>query len=287
VTMKIVVCIKQIGHVYARTGIDPSRRFLTPEDEIFMVNPFDEVAVEMGLRFKDSLGKGEVILLTLGPIIAESGLRRCLGMGADRLVHVEADQDMDPWQRSFFLARAIREFGASLVLCGKESLDRQSGQVGAYLAHRLGLPFVSAVVSLTMNPGKGALEAERRAGRGVREIITCSLPAVLTADTGLEARLPKFEDKRRAESARFETRVYPAEGDPARTLAAEVFPPRPRPKKVFTPDSRLGAFERIQQLLMGSRIEKKGSLLTGSVDSQVDGIVSFLKQHGFAGNGKE
>ena len=285
--MKIIVCIKQIGHVYARTGMEPSERFLTPEDKIYMVNPCDEVALEMGLRLKESLGEGEVTLLTLGPIIAESKLRRCLGMGADRLVQIETDQGLDPWRKSFFLARAIKEIGASLILCGKESLDRQSGQVGAYVAHRLGLPFVSAVVSATMNPGTGTVEAERRAGRGVRELIGCSLPAVLSVDMGLEVRLPKFEDKQRALSAPVEKRVYPEEGDPARTLVRAIFPPRPRPKNVFTPDSRLDAFERIQQLLMGSRVEKKGNMFTGSVDSQVDGIVSFLKEHGFAGKGKE
>jgi electron transfer flavoprotein beta subunit len=241
----------------------------------------------MGLRLKESLGEGEVTLLTLGPIIAESELRRCLGMGADRLVQIETDQGLDPWRKSFFLARAIKEIGASLILCGKESLDRQSGQVGAYVAHRLGLPFVSAVVSATINPGTGTVEAERRAGRGVRELIGCSLPAVLSVDMGLEVRLPKFEDKQRGLSAPVEKRVYPEEGDPARTLVRAIFPPRPRPKNVFTPDSRLDAFERIQQLLMGSRVEKKGNMFTGSVDSQVDGIVSFLKEHGFAGKGKE
>ncbi|MGE5842806.1 MAG: electron transfer flavoprotein subunit beta/FixA family protein [Deltaproteobacteria bacterium] len=266
--------------------MDPARRFLMPEDEIFMVNPFDEVAVEMGLRFKQSLGQGEVILLTLGPVIAESGLRRCLGMGADRLVHIEADQDMDPWRKSFFLSRAIREIGAGLVLCGKESLDRQSGQVGAYLAHRLGMPFVSAMVSGTVNPRTGTVEAERRAGRGVREVMTCALPAVLSVDMGLEVRLPKFEDRRRAESVRFETLVYTSEAERSRTRVAKVFTPIPRPKKVFTPDSRLDAFERIQQLLMGSRVEKKGSLLTASVEAQVDGILSFLTKHGFLGKEK-
>jgi electron transfer flavoprotein beta subunit len=265
--------------------MDPSKGFLEPEDKIYMVNPCDEVALEMGLRLKESLG--EVTLLTLGPIIAESELRRCLGMGADRLMQIEADERMDPWRKSFFLARAIKEIGAGLILCGKESLDRQSGQVGAYVSHRLGLPFVSAVVSATMSPGTGTVEAERRAGCGVRELIGCSLPAVLSVDMGLEVRLPKFEDKQRALSAPVEKRVYPEEGDLARTVVRTIFPPRPRPKDVFTPDSRLGAFERIQQLLMGSRVEKKGSMLTGSVDSQVDGIVSFLKQHGLAGNGKE
>ena len=285
--MKIIVCMNQIRHVYARSGMDPSMRFLTPEDEINMVNPFDEVALETGLRVKETLGEGQVTLLTLGPMIAETEVRRCLGMGADRLVHIEAGQDIDPWRKSFFLSRAIQEIGFGLVLCGKESHDRKSGQVGAYVAHRLGLPFVSAVVSATMNPEKGVVETERRAGRGVREAISCSLPVVLSVDMGLDVRLPKFEDKRRALSAPVEKRIYPEEGDPAKTRMKTIFPPRPRPKKVFTPDSRLDAFERIQQLLMGSRVEKKGSVLTGSADSQVEGIVSFLKEHGLGGKEKE
>ena len=286
-TMKIIVCIKQLYHVYARTGLNPSEQFLEPEDKVSMVNPFDEVALEMGLRVRESLGQGEVSLLTLGPIIAESEVRRCLAMGANRLVQIEADHGMDPWRKSFFLARAIKEIGAALILCGKESLDRQSGHVGAYVAHRLGLPFVSAVVSVTVNPETGALEAERRAGRGVREVIVCSLPAVLSVDMGLEVRLPRFEDKQRALSAPVEKRVYSEDGDPARTLVRRIFPPRPRAKKVFTPDSRVEAFERIQQLLGGSRVEKMGTMLTGSVETQVDGIVSFLKEHGFGEIGKE
>jgi electron transfer flavoprotein beta subunit len=133
----------------------------------------------------------------------------------------------------------------------------------------------------------GRLQVERRAGRGLREIMECSLPAVLSVDMGLEVRLPKFEDKRRALSAPVEKRVYPEKGDPARTRVRRIFPPRPRPKKVFTPDTRLEAFERIQQLLTGSRVEKKGSLLTGSVESQVDGILSFLKEQGFLRNERE
>ena len=285
--MKIIVCIKQICYVYARSGMDSSKRFLTPEDEIYMVNPYDEVALEMGFRVKESLGEGEVILLTLGPMIAESEVRRCLGMGSNRLVQIEADQGLDPWRKSIFLARAIREIGADLILCGKESLDRQSGQVGAYVAHHLGFPFVSAVVSVTMNPGAEAVEAERRAGRGVREVVDCLLPAVLSVDMGLEVRLPRFEDKQRALSAQVEQRVYSEEGDPTRTLVRRIFPPRARPKRVFTPDSRLEAFERIQQLFIGGSVEKKGTLLTSSVETQVEGILSFLKAHGIAGSGKE
>jgi len=59
------------------------------------------------------------------------------------------------------------------------------------------------------------------------------------------------------------------------------FQPRPRPKIVAAPDSREHAYERIMQLLTGSKVEKKGEILTGSTDSQVEGIIDFLKAHGF------
>jgi electron transfer flavoprotein beta subunit len=284
--MKIVVCVKQIAHVYARTGMVPENHFLASEDRIYRVNPYDEVAVEMALRIRESLGEGEVILLTLGPMIAEADLRRCLALGADRLVRVEGDHDTDPWGKSLFLATASQDLGAGLILCGKESLDTQSGQVGAYIAHRLGLPFVSSVTFMTVVQERTRVEAERRAGRGVREVIGCSLPAVLSVDMGLEVRLPKFGDKRRALSAPVEKLTYREEDSP-RVVSVRIFPPRPRPKKVFTPDSRLEAFERIQGLLMGSRVQKRGTMLSGNAESQVEGIMSFLREHGFLSSSEE
>ena len=66
--MRIIVCIKQICHTYARTGMDPERLFLSPEDRIYRVNPYDEVALEMALCIKDLQGRGEIIILTLGQL---------------------------------------------------------------------------------------------------------------------------------------------------------------------------------------------------------------------------
>ncbi|MFH1487991.1 MAG: electron transfer flavoprotein beta subunit/FixA family protein [Pseudomonadota bacterium] len=188
--MRIVVCVKQIRHVYARTGMDPKRNFLAPEDQITRVNPYDEAAVALALRAREARGGGEVILLTLGALIAEKELRRCLAMGADHLYRIDADGWMDPWQKSGLLAGAIKALGAHLVLCGRESLDRQNGQVGAFLAHHLGMPFLSPITDLKVTR-QGAAEVLRNAGRGVRERIECPLPAVFSVDMGLhEPRVP-------------------------------------------------------------------------------------------------
>jgi electron transfer flavoprotein beta subunit len=145
--MRIVVCVKQIRYTYARTGRDLRQNFLAPEDHINRVNPYDETALEFALRSREQLGEGDVLILTLGPLTAETDLRRCLAMGADGLYRIENDVPMDAWTKSGLLARAINDLAADLVLCGKTSLDTGNGHVGACLAQRLQVPFVSAITN--------------------------------------------------------------------------------------------------------------------------------------------
>lgn len=286
--MRIIVCVKQICHTYARTGMDPEQNFLAPEDKIYRVNPYDEVAMELALRLKEFLGGGEIIILTLGPIIAEAELRRCLAMGADHLYQIDMNGRMDPWRKSGLLARAIKDMEADLILCGRESLDNQNGQVGAFIAHYLGMPFVSAITDLTILEDKRSTKVKRSAGRGVREVIECSLPAVFSVDLGLhEPRLPAYEEKKQAQSLPIQKLNYPEDMTTPKIISAKIFPPRPRPKKVSTPDSRLEAYDRIQQLLIGSRVERKGVILRGSPESQVEGIISFLQEHDFLQSKKQ
>ena len=289
--MKIIVCAKQIRHTYARTGISPESHFICPEDGVYRVNPHDEAALELALRLKDEHDNITVTLLTLGPMIAEHEIRRCLATGADDLYQIKIngqallDSDPldqpDPWVKSDLMTRAVKELKGDLVLCGKESLDKGSGQVGALLAHRLDLPFVSAITDLSMDATGGALQVQRSAGRGIREIIECRLPAVLSVDLGPDLRLPKFTRRQWAEAYTPRQLDYGADVDAPKIVCTRRFQPRPRPKIVSAPDSRLPAYERIMQLLTGSKVEKKGEILTGSPESQVEGIISFLKANGF------
>lgn len=277
--MRIVVCLKQIRFTYARTGRNPEEFFLSPEDSIFRINPYDEIALEMALCLKEAWGRGEIILVTLGPIIAENELRRCLAMGADEIYQIDEKEEIDTWRKSVLLARAIKELEADVVLCGKESLDTQNGQVGAFIAHSLDLPFVSAVMDLAVK-GDQDVEARRSAGRGIREIIECRLPAVFSVEMGVhEPRLPTYEDKKKSQSTQIRCLSYPEEDCQAKTFSAGIIQPRPRPKEVPAPDSGLDSFERIQQLLAGSRIDKKGEILMGDPESQAENIISFLKRN--------
>ena len=236
------------------------------------------------------------MLLTLGPMIAEDEMRRCMATGADDLYQINVNghppyaedplDQPDPWVKSDLMARAVKDLRGDLVLCGKASLDKGSGQVGALLAHRLDLPFVSAITDLTitdlsMDKSGSTLQVQRSAGRGVREIIECRLRAVFSVDLGPDLRLPKFAGRQWAKSYVPKQLDFGADVDPPKMVCAHRFQPRPRPKIVPAPDSRLQAYERIMQLLSGSKVEKKGEMLTGSPESQVDGIIAFLKANGF------
>ena len=278
--MRIVVCVKQIIHIYARTGVDPERCYLAPEDRVFRVNPYDESAMEMASSLKSTFKEVEIIVVTLGPLLAEPAFKRCLALGADQVVRIDRSDVMDPWQKSALLARAVTDLKPDLVLCGKESLDTRNGQVGALLAHYLEMPFVSAITELAIDQGKATVQ--RSAGRRVREIVECPMPAVFTVHSGAcEPTLPTYEDKKRAQSLPIRESIIEKEIPPPKVHSEGIFPPRPRPKQVSPVHSNLEAYDRIQQLLTGSRVEKKGEILMGSSESQVEGILSYLVEHGF------
>ncbi len=283
--MKIVVCVKQIFHTYTRTGMNPGAHYLSPEDGVFRINSWDELAVGMALRTRALVGEGTIALLTLGPLIAEGALRNWLAQGADRLCQIDMAETMDPWQKSAFLAKAIRDMGADLVLCGKESLDTRNGQVGAFLGHHLGMPFVSCIRDMALSKEEGILEVERSAGRGFRERIACPLPAVLSVEMCPgELPLPTYEEKKRCQSLPIQKFSYDKTAVAPKVVHTKTFPPRPRPKTVPPPDSRRGAYDRTLQLFAGSLVEKKGEMLTGSPQSQVEAILNFLKKHDLLGS---
>ncbi len=283
--MKIIVCVKQIRHTYSRTGMDPEKLYIAAEDNICRINPYDEAALEAALRIKDNSG-AEVIMLTLGPVIAETELRRCLAMGADSIYQIDTEAELDSWQKSGLLAMAVKEIGADIVFCGKESLDKQNGQAGAFLAYHLGLPFVSAILDIKASDNHA--EVRRSAGRGAREVFDCGLPAVFSVDMGqYESRVPTYTAKKKVQSCKINKLTFTVEKFTKMTSQAEVFQPRPRPKMIPVPDSSLPAFYRIDQLLIGSKVEKKGAILGGTPESQAQGIMSFLKEHGLIKSKKE
>jgi electron transfer flavoprotein beta subunit len=279
--MKIIICVKQVEFTYARTGRDPVKNYIAPEDNVFRINPWDESALDIALKLKEKDSSIKVIVLTLGPVIAEKELRRCIAIGADRIYRIDTEAEYDSWAKSILLAEGIKVLNSDLVFCGKESVDKQNGQVGAFIAHHLGLPFVSGVTQFSIGE-EGKAKAIRHAGKGAREEIECPLPAVFSVSReSIEARLPTCEQKQKALTSPFKILDIDLNKAKRNIMSDGLYPPRPRPKKVITPDSSMPAFDRINQLLSGSNIEKKGAMLTGDPESQVEEILSYLKENGF------
>lgn len=286
--MKIVVCVKQIHYIYAQTGRDPKTHFISEENRIDMVNPYDEIAVEEAIRIKERLKECQVILVTLGDLFAEKALKRCLAMGADRLVQINDPcfDHLDPWGSSAVLARAIEQLEPDLIFCGKEALDENGGQVGAYIADLLGLPFVSCVVKLDLFFREKKVRIHRALGKGDKEVVESEIPVLMSVEKGLnEPRYPTLPNlvwalEQKTECWDREHLGFQSDDFQPMTEALGVLYPRPRPKRIDVPDSHLNGFERTLSLLSGSKTEKKGNVREGPPETMASEVVQFLIESG-------
>lgn len=190
--MKIAVCIKRVPDSETRVKIAPDGKSLDEAGVKFILNPYDEFAVEEALRRKEQAGAGEVVVLALGPAAAQETIRTALAMGADRGILLQADRiPPDGLEVAKALAAELKDGGYDLTLFGKMAIDDSNHQVGPMVAELLDLPCVTTVAHLEIADGKGV--AEREIEGGV-EVVEFPLPAVLTTDKGLnEPRYPALK----------------------------------------------------------------------------------------------
>jgi len=190
--LKIAVCIKRVPDSETRVKIAPDGKSLDEAGVKFILNPYDEYAVEEALRRKERAGAGEVVVLSLGPAAAQETIRTALAMGADRGVLLQVERiPSDGLVAARALAGELKDGGFDLILFGKMAIDDGNHQVGPMVAELLGLPCVTAIVHLELADGTGVAEREIEGGVEVCEF---PLPAVLTVDKGLnEPRYPALK----------------------------------------------------------------------------------------------
>ena len=206
--MKIAVCIKRVPDSETRVKIAADGLSLDEAGVKFILNPYDEFAVEEALRRKEQAGSGEVMVLSLGPAAAQETIRTALAMGADRGVLLQADRvPADGLVVARALAAELKDGGFDLILFGKIAIDDSSHQVGPMVAELLGLPCVTAVSKLEI--AGSTATAEREVEGGV-EVVEFPLPAVITADKGLnEPRLPALKGIMAAKKKPLEVKPFP------------------------------------------------------------------------------
>ncbi|UCD24149.1 MAG: electron transfer flavoprotein subunit beta/FixA family protein [Gemmatimonadota bacterium] len=186
--MKIAVCIKRVPDTETRIKIAADGKSIDESGVKFVLNPFDEYAVEEALKLKEQ-SNGEVVAICLGPEAAQETLRTALAMGVDRGILLKAERlPRDPLVVARALAAELEQGGYDLALFGKLAVDDYDQAVGTIVAELLALPSVSAVTRLEITDGHATAQREVE---GAVELVEFSLPAVVTAEKGLnEPRYP-------------------------------------------------------------------------------------------------
>jgi len=221
--MKLVVCINHVPDTAAKITIESGGKNIDKTGITFILNPYDEYAIEECLRLKEK-NTGEVIAISLGGDSHKETLRKALAMGVDKAVLLKDDSPRDSFAVARALAEYLKEISADVIFFGKQSIDSDDAAVGTMVAEMLGLPSVSVVVKLEISDGKATAEREIEGGK---EKVQTTLPAVFTAQKGLnEPRYPSLKGIMSAKSKPIEEKTP----SPAQ-VKAEVLAMRKPPSK--------------------------------------------------------
>src|SRR5262245_27821436 len=203
--MRFAVCVKYVP-LLSELRFDPVSRRLVRDGVRGEPSSFDVRALLGALRLRAAHG-GEVVAVTMGPPAARDALTHCLGLGADRGVHLcdPALAGSDTLATARAAAALLRREPADVVLLGRASVDAETGQVGPELAELLDLPQATGARSLTLDLAAGHFDAERETDEGF-ELVRGPLPAVITAAEDLaEERFPSKAERQAAAEKPIET----------------------------------------------------------------------------------
>jgi electron transfer flavoprotein beta subunit len=222
--MKLAACINHVPDTAAKITIAADGTTIDKTGVQYIISPYDEFAVEECLRLKEKNG-GDVTVVSLGNDAHKETLRKALAMGADKAVLLKDDSQRDSFGVARALADYLKELSPDAVFFGKQSVDYDDGSVGVMVAEMLGLPCVSVVVKLEITGGRATAEREIEGGR---EVVETTLPAVFTAQKGLnEPRYPSLKGIMGAKSKPIEERA--AAAVPAKTLLVQMQKPPAKP----------------------------------------------------------
>ncbi|KAA0965249.1 electron transfer flavoprotein subunit beta/FixA family protein [Sporosarcina sp. ANT_H38] len=188
--MNIYVLVKRTFDTEEKITVSNGK--ISEDGAEFIINPYDEYAIEEAIQVRDA-NDGEVTVITIGGEDAEKQLRTALAMGADKAVLIDTEDDldeMDEFTSAKIIAEYLKDKDADLILAGNVAIDGGSGQVGPRVAELLGINYVTTITNLEIN---GTSVKIIRDVEGDSETIETSLPLLVTAQQGLnEPRYPSL-----------------------------------------------------------------------------------------------
>lgn len=222
--MKIVVCVKRVPDTETIIKIAPDGKSIDSTGIKYIMNPYEEYAVEEALRLKEKFG-GTVTIVCLGPSEATKEIRTALAMGADNGIHIVDDNyNGDVYATAKTLVSVLKDLSFDILFFGKMAVDDGSASVGPMVAGLLGLPCISSIAKLEVEDGKVTAEMPVEGGTYV---IEASMPVVVTADKALnEPRYPSLRGIMMAKRKKLDSR------------SVQTVPSKYEIKKMFLPPPR-------------------------------------------------
>jgi electron transfer flavoprotein beta subunit len=255
--MKIIVAIKQVPERDAAVRIDSTGKWIEESDIQFALNESDAYALEEALQLKEKHG-GEVVVLSAGPERVGTTIREALAKGADRAIHIEADDlnGLDALGVGRLLCEAIKPESPDLVLTGLQSDDLGLGQTGVILAELLGMPHASLILHVEKT-GQG-LTVKRELESGWYQNIELPLPAVLTIQSGGNklryATLMGIKKAKTKEVRRLAAAELVASSAPLASLESIALPQKQRSTQILPGTPQEAAAALVEKLKFEVRV---------------------------------
>lgn len=229
--MKIAVCISQVPDTTTKVKIGSDGKTIDPAGVTYIINPYDEFAVEAALQLKEKNG-GETVVLSVGKESNKEAIKKAYAMGIEKGILIKSDAEMDSYTVARNLADVLKEINADIIFFGKQSIDYDDSQVGSLTAEMLGIPSINVVVSLNIEGNKVTCEREIEGGK---EVVESTLPVAISAQRGLNnPRYPNLKGIMAAKSKPIEERQPTYTENKTEVLTMSLPKPKPKGKIVGT-----------------------------------------------------
>ncbi|OGT47361.1 MAG: electron transfer flavoprotein subunit beta [Gammaproteobacteria bacterium RIFCSPHIGHO2_12_FULL_41_15] len=185
--MKVLVAIKRVVDFQVKIRVKSDGSGVETDNVKMSINPFDEIAVEEGIRWKEQQKVQEIVAVSIGQQNVQETLRHALALGVDRALQVQCDAALEPLHVAQILATVVQHEQPNIVMLGKQAIDNDCNQVGQMLAGLLNWP--QGTFASRIEVGEGEVHVTREVDGGL-ETVALTLPAVITTDLRLNE--PRF-----------------------------------------------------------------------------------------------
>ncbi len=252
--MKIAVCIKQVPTREWQPRLTDDKRWVRDQDTSYEMNEPDAYALEEALRLREKHG-GEVVVCSAGPARVASVIREALARGADRALHVEAEElaASDARMLADALAPAMAEEAFDLVLTGLQSDDQGHAQLGVVLAERLNIPHSTIIMEVQVDGG--TLRVKRELEGGWFQHVSMALPALLTIQSGInQLRYATLKGIMGAKKKEIRKVALPAGLQPSQVVLGLSLPTKSKQTQMIAGSPAEAAKELVRRLREEARV---------------------------------